>query len=410
MSPPAFRENGCMRFVLLTAATLLVCLTSLVSGQNVRFTSGSAVRDIPFRIANNLILVEASLNNAPKGWFIFDTGAESTVVESKYAASAGLRQSGKTTGTGSAGTAVAGVIKGATFNLSTLKASDLTVYELPLEAISVGLGVRIAGILGNDVIAGTVAEIDYPDLRLTLYSPAAFNSPSTAEVLPLTIEEHLPFVRASIDAAGRTTPAKLEIDTGSTGAVLFNSPFVRRHRLATSLGRSMGARTGGVGGTGTSRVARVNGIQLGKTLIKEPIATLYTGAKGDNASDSYDGLLGGAIFRRFKVTVDLTGRRLFLEATLALGQPFETDMSGFDLVADGDDLSKILVDEVKPASAAAKAGARGGELIRSINGRPASELGIQEVRRILKTPGQVDVELVRGRRVFTVHLVLVRVI
>ncbi|HTH50551.1 MAG TPA: PDZ domain-containing protein, partial [Pyrinomonadaceae bacterium] len=208
----------------------------------------------------------------------------------------------------------------------------------------------------------------------------------------------------------RSITGKMEIDTGSTGVLLLNSPFVRKHRLVAAMTNSMGARTGGVGGSGTSKVGRFTGVKLGDTTLADPLVQLYTGTRGDNANPKYDGLLGGAVFRRFKMTVDMPGKRLFLEPNERLNNPFDTDMSGLEINASGDDLSVIDIDEVKPASVGAKAGIRGGERIRSVNGRPATELGLQEVKRILRTAGEVDLELERGRRVLTVHLVLKRVI
>jgi len=191
---------------------------------------------------------------------------------------------------------------------------------------------------------------------------------------------------------------------------LFNAPFVRKYALTRTLGRTMASRTAGVGGSGASTVVRLGRFQLGKTVLPAPLAILYTGTKGDNASSSYDGLIGGAIFRRFRMTIDITGKRLFMQPSSTVSEPFETDMSGIDLLAAGDGLNSIVVDEVKPASVAAKAGVRGGEIVRGVDGRPASELGLQQVRKMLQTTGDHVVELARGKRVFTVRLKLARVI
>jgi C-terminal processing protease CtpA/Prc len=133
------------------------------------------------------------------------------------------------------------------------------------------------------------------------------------------------------------------------------------------------------------------------------------GTKGDNASTRYDGLLGGAIFRRFKMTVDLRNKRLYLEPNARLAEPFETDMSGLSLVVD-DDLTTIMIDEVRSGSAAAKAGVVGGETIKDINGRKATELGLQEITRMMRTAGEYDLTVLRNGREITIHLHLERII
>lgn len=377
----------------------------------VKLRAGKVYSEQDFQDPNNLVVVEASVNGGRTGWFIFDTGAESTVVDAAFARAMKLTASGKTVGTGSAGTATAGIVKNIRLDIGDIAASKLTVYTLPLDFLAKGLGVKIAGIIGNDVIGKLVAEIDYRTKRLLLYPPDSFWPLKGSETLPLEVRDGLPFVEVPVDAGnGKTTTARMEIDTGSTGALLFNAPFVQKQKLISLVGPTMASRTGGVGGSGTSLVARVKSVALGTSRIVEPLATLYTGVKGDNASTKYDGLLGGAIFRRYRIVVDMPGRKFSILPNLHFDEPFETDMSGLDLVADGPNLDRIVVDEVKTGSVAAKAGVRGGETIRSVNGRPADEIGLQEVRRILREEGEVDLELARGRRVFTVQLVLKRVI
>jgi len=402
------RLPGTIIFVL--TLFLFFCLSSAAQSTKLRFSSGSPIASTPIKIADNLVIVEVAVNGRT-GNFIFDTGAEGTVINTSFATQVGLKSEGTTVGTGSAGSATAGIIRSTSLRIAGVEATDVTVYSLAIDPFAAALGIKIDGVLGNDIIGQLVVEIDYAAAVLTLYDPPGYRPSKDADVVPMTIEDNQPFIAAAVSISGkRSLPAKLEIDTGSTGSLLLNSPFVRRHRLLTSLRRSIGTRTGGVGGTGTSTVGRIAGIRFGRTDVAEPIAQLYTGTKGDNASGEYDGILGGAIFRRFKMTVDMPGRRLFLEPNAHLTDPFETDMSGIDLVADGGALNIITADEVKPASVAAKAGIRGGDVIRSINGRPASVLGMQEVRRLFRTAGAYKVEIARGRRVFPVRLVLKRIL
>jgi membrane-associated protease RseP (regulator of RpoE activity) len=152
-------------------------------------------------------------------------------------------------------------------------------------------------------------------------------------------------------------------------------------------------------------------LSFGKLVVLRPIAVLYTGTKGDNASREYDGLIGGGIFRRFKMTVDIPGRRLFLEPGPNVDEPFDMDMSGLEILADGPDLKTFLVDEVRPDSAGAKAGILEGDTIEAIDGQRAQELGIDEIHRLLrKDGGSYDVTVLRKGMAVHVRLVLKRVI
>jgi len=379
---------------------------------DVRFVSGSKSTEIPFTIANNLVILKARVNDSEPAWFIFDTGAESTVIDAGFAKELSLKHSGTTLGTGSAGTATAGVIRGASLRLGDLGATNITLYSLALSGFTPAFGMKISGIIGNDVTRYVVADIDYEKSVLHLYSPETFTPPAGVEQIPLIIEGNLPFVRTTIVPQGRRAiPAKLELDTGSTGALLFNSPFVQRNRLISSLKSSFNAKTGGVGGSGQSTVGRIASLDLGRTTVKSPIAVLYRGTRGDNASAKYDGLLGGAVFRRFRFIVDMPGRRAFFQPTASLADPFDADMSGLELVADGAELKTLLIDDVFVGSAGAKAGVKGGDILETIDGRGASDIGLQEVRRMFRQDGSTyRLGLRRGKEIVYVDLRLARVI
>jgi hypothetical protein len=64
------------------------------------------------------------------------------------------------------------------------------------------------------------------------------------------MEENLPLVRVRVTLEGERAPleAKLEIDSGSTGAILFNTPFVKRHQLLATIPQAVPTNVGGVGG------------------------------------------------------------------------------------------------------------------------------------------------------------------
>ncbi|HEY2848211.1 MAG TPA: retropepsin-like aspartic protease, partial [Pyrinomonadaceae bacterium] len=221
--------------------TLVILASGATCGQHsvsakVLFSNGNST-ELPFRLVNNLVIVQASVNGR-SGNFIFDTGAESTVVDIGFAAKTGLKQSGKTTGNGASCTATAGVFKGARVELGGLRTGGLTVYSLPLDSFAPSFGFPIDGIIGNDIIGSVVAEIEYLKNKLCLMHPAAFKPP-IADTIPLTMAGHLPFVKARVTPVGHEPLSVLmEIDTGSTGVILLNAPFVKRRGLVATLSAS----------------------------------------------------------------------------------------------------------------------------------------------------------------------------
>jgi hypothetical protein len=354
-----------------------------------RFISGNSSLEIPFELSNNLVLLQVRVNDSAPVWFIFDTGAESTVIDAELAKMLRLKPAGKIVGTGGAGTAEAVRFKSVSMRLPNIEISNLTIYGLPIDSFSAPLGKKIGGVIGYDIIKEFVVEIDYVAHKINLYKPESYQYSGAGGIFPLTFEENMPFIQASVGFEGRAAiSGKFEIDSGSTGAVLFNTPFVKKHELLKSVAQTNETRIGGIGGTAQAFLGRVKSITLGRFTLEKAVARFSRSARGDYASAKYDGLIGGEILRRFKTIFDYSRKRMILEPNAQFSEPFEIDMSGMELLADGDDLSTILVDDVKPNSPAAEGGVRGGDVITTIDNHPVEEFTLEEIRQMFKQDGR----------------------
>lgn len=417
------------RRVLLAAAFAFACLwpQAAASAQRrrgararqrqpspvARFVSGQNSAAVPFDLVSNLLLVRAAVNDSAPLWFIFDTGASSTVVNTKQAAALGLRTRGRLVGVGAAGTAEAARLEPARLRVGDAEVAGLTTYALDLDFLAPPLGRAVSGVIGNDVIGRFVIEIDYAARTLNFAEPRGFRYAGRGAAVPVTVEgDGNVFARAEVAFASAPPLAgKFEIDTGSTGSVSLNAPFVRRHGLERAVRSARTTRMGGVGGTAEALVVRARAVRLGGHELRDVVARLSRATRGALAATRSDGLIGGEIFRRFKVTVDLPRRRIYLEPNAALGEPFEEDMSGIELLGDDPDFKTYLIDEVEAGSAAAAAGVEGGDVLLAIDGRPASEYTLDEVRRLFRQHGrEYALELRRGGRNVRVTIRLGRVV
>jgi membrane-associated protease RseP (regulator of RpoE activity) len=270
-----------------------------------------------------------------------------------------------------------------------IEISNLTVYGLPIDSFSSPLGKKIGGVIGYDIIKEFVVEIDYAARKINFYKPESYQYSGAGEIFPLMFEEDLPFVQVSFAFEKRVPiSGKFEIDSGSTGAVLFNTPFVKKHGLLKFVSQTSETRIGGVGGTAPALIGRVKNIALGRFTLVNPVARFSQATRGDYASAKYDGLIGGEILRRFRTIFDYSRKRMILEPNVLISEPFEIDMSGMELLADGDDLSIVLIDDVKPKSPATEAGVRGGDIITAIGNRPVKEFTLEQIREMFRQDGR----------------------
>ena len=376
---------------------------------SLRFASGQSALNVPFDLVGNLILVRAEVNNSAPLWFILDTGATHTVLDTEQAKALGLKARGNITGTGTAGTFKAARARGVSVSFPGVELAGLTVYTIPVGFLSAPLGRHLGGIIGNDIIGKFTLEIDYENKKLNFYDPSIYQYSGPGEVIPLTIEgDGSVFARAEVEIFGHV-PLKgnFEIDTGATGSVQFNAPYVRKHRLLDYFFQPKQVNLGGIGGAAGAFVARVRSVTLGTFTLYGPVVQFSQATKGDAASAKHDGLLGGQIFSRFKMIVDLSRRRMILEPNARLNAQFEEDLSGIELVGEGEDFSTYLINEVEAGSPAADAGIREEDVLIAIDGRAASEYTLDEIRRMfMRYQREYMLTLKRGGETVQVKLKL----
>ena len=414
---------------LFLFATLLFAQTAHVSAQqrsrrapltsrtqrslpSIQFSNGQSALQVPFELVGNLILIQTWVNNSAPLWFIFDTGATHTVVDAGQAKALGLQARGRITATGSAGTDVASRVKGVSVKFSGVVLRGQTVYTLPVAFLSPLLGRHLGGVIGNDIIGKFVVEIDYAKKTISFHAPSSYQYKGPGQVIPLMLEGGNVFASAQVKLEGQAPlTGKFEVDTGSTGSVLLNTPFVKKHRLLSFIKQSKQGNLGGVGGSSSAVTTRLHSVSLGGFTLATPIASLSQGLKGDNASAKYDGLLGGQIFSRFKMIVDLSRRRMILEPNAHLAAPFEDDMSGIGLASDGPDFSTYVINDVEKGSPAAEADIQEEDILTEIDGRSAREFTLEEIRGMFRQEGREHVlTLKRGEKMIQVRLKLKRLI
>jgi predicted aspartyl protease len=373
-----------------------------------RFASGKRSLRIPFELVGNLILLQVRVNHSDFLRFILDTGADTSVIDAQLAKTLGLEPHGKMVATGAAGSAEATFTKGVSVSLSGVELRDQTIYVLPLESLS-ALGREIDGVLGNDVLKKFVFEIDYLARTINLYEPQSYRYSGSGQSIRLTMDDGLLFMRASITPQGLAPiEARCEIDSGSTGAILLNTPFVQRHNLLATVPKSIQTNSGGVGGTAKMLRGRVNNVRLGRFVIDHPITHFSQATQGDYASSKYDCLIGDQILRRFKAIFDYSRRQMILEPNSHFAEPYEIDMSGIELVVDGNDM---LIDDVDESSSAADAGVKGGDILLAINGRPVAEFTLDQIRTMFMQDGkEYLLRLKRDGKVLQIKLKLKRII
>jgi C-terminal processing protease CtpA/Prc len=188
-----------------------------------------------------------------------------------------------------------------------------------------------------------------------------------------------------------------------------NSPFVNRQKLVSALTAQVANLDRGLGGESKRIDARLGYIQLGPFKINAPIVGLSIDSVGAMAAADNDGPIGNEIMRRFKVTIDYSRQRMMLEPNSHFSDPFESDMSGISIDAEGLDCRIFKVADVSEKSPAAQAGIVAGDEIVAIDGKPATQFTSDRIEKLLMHDGaKVSLNLLRQGKVRVVTITLRR--
>jgi len=102
---------------------------------------------------------------------------------------------------------------------------------------------------------------------------------------------------------------------------------------------------------------------------------------------------------------------MMLEPNAQFAEPFEVDMSGLDMAAEGEDFSVVVVYETERGSPAAEAGIQEEDVLTAIDGRSAREFSLAQIRKMFMQDGkEYLITLKRGEKEVQTKLKLRRLI
>lgn len=105
------------------------------------------------------------------------------------------------------------------------------------------------------------------------------------------------------------------IDTGFMGALILNRPFVEKSGLLPPDEQTTPFELCGIGGTSKTRIGTLESLRLGSADVKAPVTLFSQAAEGNLSREDFDGMIGNALLRRFKVVFDYSRSRMFLESS-----------------------------------------------------------------------------------------------
>jgi Aspartyl protease len=290
-----------------------------------QWPAGQNSVSLPFRLLNNHIYVDASINGKPPEAFIFDTGA-TDLLDAGSAKRLGIAAEGALP-SGGFGDKIAssGFAKVRSVALGGLTLPDQVFGTIDLSGLAAVEGTKMAGLLGYEFVKRAVLTIDYAGRTLTFTKQETFRPPVGVSAIPFTFAEHVPMIAGTVDGFA----GEFELDTGSRGALTVMAPFAARHDLVKRYGATRSATVGyGVGGPSKALLARAVMLDLAGVKVDAPITEIVTDKGGAAEAARTAGNIGGDILKRFTVVLDYAHQKLWLEPNALNTQREVFDRSG----------------------------------------------------------------------------------
>ncbi|MBF9221406.1 retropepsin-like aspartic protease [Hymenobacter ruricola] len=264
---------------------------------------------IPFVLEDNCVYIYCQVNTTDSLKFIFDTGANGSVLSETAANRLKLPRTGTTHNVGSNGTNTVSQSAGNVIRFGSLTKSNALLTLIPYE------GFKFDGVFGTDLMKGYVIEVDYHKKELRFYEPAGYHNDLGAYArCKLRFVADYPTVTSTIVANGRRYTGRFGLDTGAEDVLTVAAPFGRKHGLPARLPRiGTAVSQGSDGSTYESAVALAPEIRFGRKCFYRVPATLSQSTSGADATEDKAGFWGNGFLKRFNAVWDFDRNYLYLK-------------------------------------------------------------------------------------------------
>jgi len=265
----------------------------------------AGVESVPLRDLDGHIACRVTLAGKPYT-FLLDTGAQSVVIDTSVARSAGIDQTGSLEVRGAVRAGGLSVVTLPPIGIGEATLRGIIGTSLDLAGSTRGMA-RFDGILGYPFFAAALVELDFKRHLMRFGPPDSFEPRGVR--IPLDVDRELPEAVLRVD--GRVS-APFIVDIGNSGELLIYKPFADAHPgLAPFTGNT--TRNIGIGGSNATFRTQVDRLELGDIPVYRRTTDVVLATQGAFADRVDAGNLGLGTLREFIVTFDLSHNAMYLE-------------------------------------------------------------------------------------------------
>jgi hypothetical protein len=376
---------------LFLSLLLFTALSPNLSAQrnDLLFPPGQQKVEIPFDYQNNFIIVSLVFNEIFPLRFIFDTGAENTILiqrEITDLLQVDYQKRFTIQGADLGTPLFAYLARGIHLRIGEMHAYDRSILVLEEDYFHFDQfsGIDVHGILGADFFRRFVVKINYQKQVITLQDPVSFKPPKGGRFFeyPMEVHRNKPYIHVETLLTNDTTVnTKLLMDTGASIPLLLytaTNPLLRMP--AKVIESNIGI---GLGGIIYGYLGRIKQLKLQKHPYEEILTNFQELPPVIDTSFLHgrNGIIGNQLLERFVILIDYIHEKLYLQPDVGYKNDFIFDRSGLILAASGDNLNKFTVFDLVRNGPAERAGIMRGDEIRTVNGLPSRFFKLEDLNQ-----------------------------
>lgn len=372
--------------------TLILMLSVSISNaqiKNYQLNTNKNIVRFPFKVFNNILLVDVKVNHTKTLQFIFDSGCKSTlVIHPKWLDSFEIVKNNKVyfRGLGYKDSVETIKMDNGFIELGDLSCAQLPIYILTKDTLIIDkyLGTDVDGIFGAEIFEKYYVHINYKSKMVELFDKKPTKKiNSSYHKLPIVIRNSKGYLTCTVmNNNHQFFLSEFLLDTGSNIPVIIKNKQPEDLNITHYINAEIGE---GLSGALYSNICRIKKIFL-DTFKLDSVITSFNETPitfKDVDENTLDGNIGNDILNRFDIYYAYPEKLIYIKSTAKLNEPFDFNVSNIILLENKSKNNGFVVKSIASNSPPLQAGMQNGDEIIKIDRYKCKDIALEDALMLL---------------------------
>jgi len=273
---------------------------------------------LPFSLENNSIYLHCKVNETDSIKFLFDTGADGSVININSKKKVPLQIGGKSENRGSNGTNTVDYSSNNTVQFGDIQKKEIQFTLIPYESAN------FDGVFGTDLMKGKTIEINYHKKEIRFYEENDQSIDLAGyEKIKLHMIDNYPAVESCMIVDGKEYSGFFGLDSGADDVLTIASPFAKKNTLVKAM-KTIGKATaqGSDGSVYEMPVVLCPAVKFAQKYLYNLTITLSGSTEGIDSTEKMAGFFGNQFLKRFNTVIDFKNGFIYFKLNKNLYSEF----------------------------------------------------------------------------------------